>query len=704
MTCLIRSFPARRPLALLTLGMCLGAHALAAAPQPKLDRAAHAGRVLHAPGGAALDHDGFIVYYRDDADPQDAASPRARQVADQLDADLARIAHELGIRAQAQRRTATGGHVVVQEGGALDAEAANRFMARLADNPEVVSVEPNLRMYPAALPNDPLLGYQWGLYEAAGGINAEPAWDQANGSGIVIAVIDTGQTAHPDLDAKTRPGIDLISDPANSRDGNGRDANPADEGDWNAAGQCGQDAPQRASTWHGTHVAGIAAALTNNGEGVAGVAYLSWLQHVRVLGTCGGTLADIADGMVWASGGQVPGVPANPTPARVLNLSLGGISACGTTYQAAINSARSRGSVLIVAAGNDTVPAAMETPANCQGVVTVASNGRTGGRAVYSNYGIAVDVSAPGGDSSNSANDGILSTINLGTTVPIGPGYDMKDGTSMAAPYVAGIAALMLSRNAALTPDQIEALLRNTARPFPSFCSGGCGTGIVDAGAAVAAAAGGSISAFPLSVALLGNGQGRVLSAPTRINCGTTGSACSARFNANTSVALTATATAGYVFGGWGGACSGTAATCTLTMNRGQDAYAVFSVPIPTLANGATVANLASPDGAPRYFQMQVPAGASNLKFQIAGGSGDADLYARRGNVPDATTFDCRPYLAGNNETCTFPAPAAGTWYVMLVGDPGYAGVSLQASYSQAQGGAGIFCNGMEAQSQACPP
>lgn len=701
-----RSFPARRPLALLTLGMCLAAsHGHAAGAQAKADPASTAGRVMFAPVGKTFEHDGFIVYYRDDAEPGDASSAQARQVLGHLEDDLARAAGELGIFARAERRIATGGHVLAVEGAMLDAETANQFMLELAKNPDVVSVEPNLRMYSAALPNDPHLQYQWGLLGPAGGINVEPAWGLAGTNGVVIAVIDTGRTLHPDLDAKTLAGMDMISDPNNSRDGNGRDNDPTDQGDWNTAGQCGQGAPARDSSWHGTHVAGIAGAITNNSEGIAGTAHNAWLQHVRVLGTCGGSLADIADGIVWASGGAVPGLPNNANPARVLNLSIQGISECGTTYQAAINSARSRNSVLIVAAGNHAVPASMSTPGNCQGVVTVAANGPTGLRAVYSNYGPAVDVSAPGGDSTNSQLDGILSTINQGLTIPAAAGYKMMDGTSMATPYVAGVAALMLTRNLNLTPDQIANTLRNTARPFPSFFGGGGGTGIVDAGAAMAVVAGSSITSYPVSVAVLGTGQGNVTSSPAQINCGSAGTACSRRFNAGGNVTLTATAVAGSVFAGWSGSCTGTSTTCTVSMNSGKSVHAVFNPPIPVLSNGVVVPNLASPDGSPRYFQMQVPAGATNLSFQISGGSGDADLHVRRGSMPgtEPGTFDCRPYLTGNNETCNFASPAAGTWYVMLVGDPSFSGVSLRGSYTTAGGGAGIFCNGMEALPQACP-
>ncbi|MCX7557159.1 S8 family serine peptidase [Xanthomonadaceae bacterium JHOS43] len=580
MTISPRSFPARRPLALLTLGLCAAVSHAGDTGQQAADPSE---RVLLAVSGRAFEHDGFIVHYRDDVAPEDYTSVRAQRMQWQLQRDLSRIGSVLGIQASVERRLATGGHLLSVQGGMLDVDRANRFMLELARNPDVASVEPNLRMHPAALPNDPLLSYQWGLWDPAGGINVEPAWGLAGQNGVVIAVIDTGRTLHGDLDAKTLAGMDMISNAANARDGDGRDSDPSDEGDWNTAGQCGQGAPQRDSSWHGTHVAGIAAAITHNNEGIAGTAPGAWLQHVRVLGACGGNLADIAEGIIWASGGNVAGLPANPTPARVLNLSIQGVSACGTTYQNAIDSARSRGSVLVVAAGNHAIPASESTPGNCQSVITVAANGPSGTRAVYSNYGPANDVSAPGGDSSNSDLDGILSTINLGTTLPAVGGYDMMDGTSMATPYVAGVAALMLSRNPDLTPDQIATLLRNTARPFPTYFGGGGGTGIVDAGAAMAAVAGGSISSYPVSLALLGVGQGNVTSSPARINCGSSGVACSARFNAGGSATLTAVPAAGHTFAGWSGACTGTNPICTLTMNRGHAAHAVF---VPATGGG----------------------------------------------------------------------------------------------------------------------
>jgi serine protease len=211
---------------------------------------------------------------------------------------------------------------------------------------------------------------------------------------------------------------------------------------------------------------------------------------VRVLGRCGGYTSDIADGVIWAAGGSVRGVPTNTSAAKVINLSLGGAGVCDTTTQAAINKARSLGSVVIVAAGNSASDASQSTPASCSGVVTVAATGLAGGRAYYSNYGASVSLAAPGGDPSAA----ILSTVNAGTSVPTSDSYAYYMGTSMATPHVSAVAALMLARNASLTPDQIGAMLKSTARAFPADCSG-CGAGIVDAYAAVsvAAAANGAI-------------------------------------------------------------------------------------------------------------------------------------------------------------------------------------------------------------------
>jgi serine protease len=215
-----------------------------------------------------------------------------------------------------------------------------------------------------------------------------------------------------------------------------------------------------------------------------------------VLGKCGGTSSDIADAIVWASGGTVRGVPANPNPAKVINLSLGGSGSCSQTYRRAINSAVNRGTTVVVSAGNSNANASGFQPANCAGVITVAATDRDGNRAFYSNFGATVEVSAPGGEvrletdppgTRSTPQNGVLSTLNNGTTTPGSPIYFTYMGTSMAAPHVSGLVALMLSRNPSLTPAQVLAALQSHARPIPGTCTGGCGAGLVDAAATVAA-------------------------------------------------------------------------------------------------------------------------------------------------------------------------------------------------------------------------
>ena len=357
---------------------------------------------------------------------------------------------------------------------------------------DVEYVEADALMEPMLTPNDSRYNEQWHYFEATGGLNLPQAWDQTAGQGAVVAVLDTGYRPHVDLNDNLLPGYDMITNTFVSRDGNGRDADARDPGDWTTAGECGNNYPpsDRSSSWHGTHVAGTVAAETNNSQGVAGVAYQAKIVPVRVLGRCGGYLSDIADAIIWAAGGNVSGVPNNANPANVINLSLGGSGACGTTYQNAINFATGQDTSVIVSAGNSNANASNFRPANCNGVVTVAATGRNGGKAYYSNFGATVEVAAPGGAMGPNA-DGVLSTLNTGNTTPANDNYAFYQGTSMAAPHVAGVAALLYSINPNLSTVQVTNTLQNTARNFPATCSQ-CGSGIVNALAAVNAISGGS--------------------------------------------------------------------------------------------------------------------------------------------------------------------------------------------------------------------
>ncbi|MEV4481872.1 S8 family peptidase [Micromonospora coxensis] len=406
-------------------------------------------------------------------------------------AALRQTGGRFGVSLTETRQLATGAHVI-RAGG-----RASGLLQALAARGDVEYAEPDAPMYALSTPNDPSYPQQWHYYEATAGINAPTAWDTTTGTGVVVAVLDTGRTAHPDLDGNTVAGYDFISTSSNARDGNGRDANPQDEGDWNATdGECGTGSKAKNSSWHGTHVAGTIAASSNNGVGVAGVAPDARIQHVRVLGKCGGSTSDIADAIIWASGGSVLGIAANPTPAKVINMSLGGSGSCSRTYQRAIDSAVKRGATVVVSAGNSNADASGFSPASCANVVTVGALDREGNRAFYSNYGTRVDVSAPGGEvrretdppgTRTTPENGVLSTMNAGTTTPGSPSYTEYMGTSMSAPHVAGLAALMLAKRPTLTPSGVESALKANVRPIPGTCSGGCGTGLVDAAATVAA-------------------------------------------------------------------------------------------------------------------------------------------------------------------------------------------------------------------------
>jgi serine protease len=441
--------------------------------------------------------DRLIIKFRDSGSASASgasAAPAAQRALPLRSAQDVGLRH--GVNMQLLRQGAAGTHVMKFERRLPNATVEQMAREVMAADPTVEYAEPDHVQHALFTPNDTNYGSQWHYHEATGGLNLPAAWDKSTGSGVVVAVVDTGYRPHADLAANLLPGYDMIADTFVSNDGNARDSSALDPGDAMTAGECGTDSAGRPvppvnypSSWHGTHVAGTIAAVTNNGSGVAGVAYNAKIVPVRVLGKCGGYTSDIADGIVWASGGTVSGVPANANPARVINLSLGGEHACSTTERNAITSARSRGAVIVVAAGNDGANAGNYSPASCAGVITVAATTRSGGRAPYSNFGSVVSVAAPGGDMSVSSANGILSTLNNGSTSPGADAYAWYEGTSMATPHVVGVVALMLSKNSALTPDEVATRLKASTRAFPASCSG-CGTGIVDASAAVDAAGG----------------------------------------------------------------------------------------------------------------------------------------------------------------------------------------------------------------------
>lgn len=412
--------------------------------------------------------------------------------------EVQRLAGRLGESVKHLRSMSGRNHVLKLARLHTKAEA-EALARRLSFDPAVEFAEPDLRMVPLMTPNDSSYAQQWDLYESVGGINAPAAWDRTTGSSaITIAVLDTGLLPHAELSGRTVAGYDFITDLGMANDGDARDPDPSDPGDWGCNGNN--------SSWHGTHVAGTIGAAANNANGIAGINWVSKIQSVRVLGRCGGYSSDIIDAMRWVAGIPVGGAPNNATPARVLNLSLGGSGACGASYQNAINDVVARGTVVVVAAGNSGVDASNTSPANCDGVIAVGATTRNGARASYSNFGSRVAISAPGSS--------ILSTLNTGTTVPAADTYALYSGTSMASPHVVGVVSLMLSMNPSLTPMQIKTMLQSSARAFPTGTGADCtttvcGAGIVDAAAALAAVA--PVTPLPVTTrknwALISNGS-----------------------------------------------------------------------------------------------------------------------------------------------------------------------------------------------------
>lgn len=372
---------------------------------------------------------------------------------------------------------------------------------------------------PVNAANDTWFSRQWYLNSSENySAKVSGAWATETGSpAVTVAVIDTGYTDHPDIDsARIWPGYDFISDASKSNDGNGRDSDAHDPGDYVESGSSAHN-----SSWHGTHVMGIIGA-TDNDLGVVGVAPNVKLLPVRVLGPNGGTVSDIIAGIKWAAGIRMTGVPDNPHPAQVINMSIGGSSAgCDSDTEAALAAAKAKGITVVTAAGNENGSATQSYPGNCYPTINIGASGKHGKPTFYSNYSlmyqgqaVGVDVSAPGGDFCQGSDAGqIYSTLNTGTTTPGASNYAWENGTSMASPVVAGIVALMYSAKFRQNPSTtmngtlVESMwtaLSSTATTFasqvPVGCSGadprnptdgsaygGYGAGIVNASAAIAA-------------------------------------------------------------------------------------------------------------------------------------------------------------------------------------------------------------------------
>jgi len=484
----------------------------------------------------------------------EATTLRMHALAARSDGDAARAALQARASALGGRvgrtlvsRAAVGSGVQVVHADGISAEA---LAHELAADPEVLYAEPNGRKRASTAPNDPLYSSGPAISGSRGGpvvgqwylrapsaavasstadivspINAEAAWALTQGSGsVVVAVLDTGvRKDHPDLAGRLLPGYDFVSDATVANDGDGRDADPSDPGDWVTAAEARTstfvNCSASDSSWHGTATASLVGARTNDGVGMAGAAPGVLILPVRVLGKCYGSDGDITAGMRWAAGIHVDGVPDNPYPAKIINMSLGG-GTCNTTYQSLIAELRNAG-VLVVASAGNSAGEPLEAPASCAGVVGVVAVRNVGTKVGFSSLGSATTpagIAAPGGNCVNTTGAclyPVIAATNSGSTAPAVStwfdSFNFEVGTSFSSPLAAAAAALVASVRPASTPDELRAYLSNSARAFPTrggtagigqcqtpaanvtqdecYCTTStCGAGMLDAAGAVTAA------------------------------------------------------------------------------------------------------------------------------------------------------------------------------------------------------------------------
>jgi len=467
---------------------------------------------------------------------QAGESMRWQRLVSELRGDAAALRELPSLNQAAPRRDPVGASAqLMRFAQPLTAAQAERVAARLAARPDVAWVAANTRERRQAMasnaPNDPYFGGsagQWWLQSVQGSDRNAietrlrgvpgflPAWlgNSIGNAAAVVAVLDSGITCHPELGNLTPtcsggailPGYDFVLDSVYANDGDGRDADPRDPGDWVSQADRNAD-PARFgacdiedSTWHGTAIAGLVAAQTDNTLGVASINWNGRVLPVRVSGKCGADVADIIEGMRWAAGlpackrsdgagGCAEFAPRNEHPARIVNISFGGSAACSPAYQQAIDELRAApggGAVVVAAAGNGW--GAPSRPANCQRVIGVGALNRDGFKANYSNFGAALAISTVGGDDGDGAwgrqlaDSGVLSLANSAATAPAdctaqgANCYAGHYGTSFSAPIVSGAVSLMLSVNPGLTVSEIEQGLARSARPHVGSSVAGFGT------------------------------------------------------------------------------------------------------------------------------------------------------------------------------------------------------------------------------------
>jgi serine protease len=606
--------------------------------------------------------DRFIVKYKTGTAERGSTSA--------VQSRLQRFGGSFPARARHVRRMGIGADVVNTE-RKLSAKEAGAFMRAIASDPNVEYVEPDTEMSIAAVPNDPEYFRQWSLASdpkpgtSDPGIRAEGAWDIANGAGSVIALVDNGVTSHSDLNANILPGYDFT---LFNRGGNG--TNP------------GITTETCSVQWHGTHVAGIMAALTSNGVGIAGLAPAAKVVPVRVMNGCGrGYTSDIADGIVWAAGGNVPGVPLNPYPAKIINVSLGGAGFCETTFQNAIDYAVNQGAVVAAAAGNDSVNANNFEPANCRNVVTVGGSNRYAARWVGSNHGATVDIAAPA--------DSIWSTYNSGNRAPGAEAFAFLNGTSMATPMVSAVIALAQSvAPVPLSAAEMRTLLTQNAQRFPSGQPDqALGRGILDANATVVAARSGKIPAaadFRCSqsktlMQVVCTDLSTARGVPIKSRAWNFG-ASAASYTSTQAV----NPTENYDYPGL------YEITLTVTDNNGAVSRLTrpFKVlpPTSTPIGPAVPETFSAPRGDMRYFALDVPAGVKSLTFKLLPGTnGETGTLYLRAGTPSVLRPDCgTAWTKGADAICTLANPASGTYYgIVSASGVSVSNAAILATYTQ---------------------
>jgi serine protease len=477
---------------------------------------------------AEVDNDTEKIDRSPRANQREKARARWKAATDQTRERTRRLARDVGLTAGETGEA--GNAALLKFKRPLKGRSLEDAMRRVRLHPDVAWVEPDVLVPRLQVPNDSLFNLQWHLAAPNGitnfsGLNMPAAWSNTTGSGVVVAVVDSGvRPDHPDLVGKLLLGYDLVSELSVANDGNGRDPDPRDPGDWIDAGDlanpvfAGCDIAN--SSWHGTFIAGqIAAATNTNAQGVAGLNWNAQILPVRVSGKCGALVSDLLDGVRWAAGLPVSGVPANANPARVINLSFGGDQPCSPAYQSTIDAVTNAGALVVVAAGNRDNT--LTRPADCRRVMTVASVRKDGAKAEYSSFGGRVALAAPGGSlapvgSPDPDTDWLLlSTDNDGLTDPGLDFYGHKQGTSFSAPQAAGVASLMLAVNPLLSPRQLIERMKAGARPHetlvglsacgtpragPCNCTNAtCGAGMLDANTSVQLATGPAVVIQPIA-------------------------------------------------------------------------------------------------------------------------------------------------------------------------------------------------------------